>query len=137
MATKIDEVDVHVKEYTGWVIFDSIKNYQWKIGVHRMAVAVSGDCHKIGLAQLGFRVTTDDSTEPMLAMFTSQERLMTEVQMLPSVLVDDLMVNSDSVNEAPQKRATQSRCDRESLTVRAPTFHVNDDSTFITINFTG
>lgn len=109
----IDSVDVHLN-HDGWVIFDSV-SYDWKMGqnsVHKMAIGVAGDCQ---LNKLGFVYDVDDKdTLPSMMVFASQEKLMTEVKLLPSSFVNKLVEQS----AGQQKRSTtNSRCHLQTYSV--------------------
>ena len=116
-TTKIDQVIVHFNE-EGWVIFDSM-NYDWKLGengMHRLAIAVSGNCKDVSLTKLGFDITNE---VPILIVFASQEEVMTEVNLLPPSLVNEFL-DSETSDKQYQKRQMQTtkRCQLESYTVR-------------------
>lgn len=116
-ASEIDSVAVHPK-HDGWVIFDSV-NY--RDGMRRMAVAVTeGSCSSVKLTQLGFVVDNNNENKlPMLVVFTSQERMMTETRLLPASLVDELLVEDAVSSSNLQKRNTHNtRCHLQSHTVR-------------------
>ena len=125
-ATVIDNVTVHMdKDNDKWVIFDSMK-YDWKTAqdnVHRLAIAVSGTCSNVELNKLGFVVDiTDQDKLPLLAVFTTQERRMTEVKLLPTNLVNDLLERSATVE---QKRSAEKRM---TSTCRFQEYQVRYDS---------
>ena len=115
----IDNVTVHI-DYDGWVIFDSI-TYDWRmeqddVHMHRMAITVSGACSSVELNKLGFVTDSNDQNKlPLLAVFTTQERIMTEVKLFPTALVNELL--KQSVGSIDQKRSTD-RCHFKQYTVR-------------------
>ena len=127
-ASEIDSVAVHAT-HEGWVIFDSVI---YQHDMHRMVVAVTkGSCSNMKLTQLGFEIDHNDENKlPMIVVFTSQERMMTETRLLPASLVDELLVE-DSVssnNLQRKKRNTNVRCHLQSYTVRYKIF--SNDSYF-------
>ena len=118
-ATVIDNITVHIdQDHDGWVIFDSIMHY-WRLeqdDVHRMAITVSGACSSVELSKLGFVIDDNDQNKlPLLAVFATQERMMTEVNILPTTLVNELL--EQSVGSIDQKRSTD-RCHFKQHTVR-------------------
>ena len=120
----IDNVTVHLdKDDDKWVIFDSVKKYDWKFeqnNVHKLAIAVSGACSNVELNKLGFVVdNTDQNKLPLFAVFTVQERMMTEVKLLPTALVKDMLERS--VEGVEQKRTIEKKsptCHFQKYTVR-------------------
>ena len=120
-ASVIDNVTVHIdQDHDGWVIFDSI-TYDWRmeqddVHMHRMAITVSGACSSVELNKLGFVTDNNDQNKlPLLAVFTTQDRLMTEVKLLPTTLVNELL--KQSAGNTEQKRSTD-HCHLEQYTVR-------------------
>lgn len=116
-ATEIDDVSIH-HNHDGWVIFDSIR-HTWEME-QKLAIAAvtSGTCPSDdSLSKLGFKVNKDNKNkQPMLVVFTSQERLMTEVKLAPSTIVDELLEDSNT----QQKRQTDTgRCRLQSYQVRS------------------
>ena len=121
-ASVIDNVTVHIdQDHDGWVIFDSI-TYDWRmeqddVHMHRMAITVSGTCSSVELNKLGFVTDNNDQNKlPLLAVFTTQERIMTEVKLLPTTLVNELLEQS-SAGSVDQKRSI-NRCHLKHHTVR-------------------
>jgi len=109
-ATEIDKVTIETN-YKGWVIFDSADWQKRKQnGIHRLAVAVSNnDCPSDSLQSLGFPINNGDSnTLPMLVLFTSQERLMTEVKIISPTLAQDLL--EDQQKKKRQTTTNPKRC---------------------------
>ena len=98
--------------------------YDWKFeqgNVHKLAVAVSGACSNVELNKLGFVVDVSDQDKlPLLAVFTLQERMMTEVKLLPTALVNALL--QQSADGVEQKRSIEkkstSTCHFQEYTVR-------------------
>ena len=120
-ASVIDNVTVHFdQDHDGWVIFDSI-TYDWRmeqddVHMHRMAITVSGACSSVELNKLGFVIDNNDQNKlPLLAVFTTQEQMMTEVKLLPITLVNELL--EQSAGSIDQKRSTD-RCHFKQYTVR-------------------
>ena len=112
-ASVIDNVTVYIdQDQDGWVIFDSI-TYDWRteqdnVHLHRMAITVSGACSSVELNKIGFVVDNNDQNKlPLLAVFTTQERIMTEVNILPAALVNELLEQS-AVSSVDQKRSTNN-----------------------------
>ena len=120
-ASEIDSVAVHAN-HEGWVIFDSVIYQQ---NMRRMAVAVTGSCSNLKLSQLGFEIdNNNENMLPMLVVFTSQERMMTETRLLPASLVDELLVEDAVSSNNVQKRNTPpARCYLKSHTVRYKILH--------------
>ena len=118
-ASVIDNVTVHIdQDHDGWVIFDSIM-YYWRMeqdDVHRMAITVSGACSSVELNKLGFVMDDNDQNKlPLLAVFTTQERMMTEVKLLPTALVNELL--EQSAGSVERKRST-NHCHLKHYSVR-------------------
>ena len=117
-ASQIDSVTVHM-DHEGWIIFDSAT---YQPNMHKMAISVTaGSCANVKLTQLGFEINDNDKL-PMLVVFTSQERMMTETRLMPASLVDELtMEDADSSNSIhEEKRAVhhRTRCHKVPHTVR-------------------
>ena len=120
-ASVIDNVTVHIdQDHDGWVIFDSI-TYDWRmeqdyVHMHRMAITVSGACSSVELNKLGFAIDSNEQNKlPLLAVFTTQERIMTEVKLFPTALVNELL--EQSAGSIDEKRSTD-RCQFKQHTVR-------------------
>ena len=122
-AIDIDSVAVHAN-HDGWVIFDSV---EYQNNMRRMAIAVTeGSCSNVKLTELGFVVdNNNENMLPMLVVFTSQERMMTETRLLPASLVDELLVEDSVSSDGLQKRNTNNhgRCHLQSHTVRYKMLH--------------
>ena len=92
---------------------------EWNIDdvhMHRMAITVSGACSSVELNKLGFVTDNDDQNKlPLLAVFTIQEQIMTEVKSLSTALMKELV--KQSAGNIDQKRST-NRCHLKHHTVR-------------------